>query len=100
MGNYEIMYIVNPNAEEKLHDILTKYEDIINTDGEVESTSLWGKKHLAYEIRGCEEGYYILVMFKATSKCVREVDRVMKLSEDILRHMIIRKSDMKELGRE
>ena len=59
----------------------------------VEKTDRWGKKHLAYLIQDLSEGYYVLVDFKAEPAAVKELDRVMKITDDVLRHMIIKKED-------
>ena len=59
----------------------------------VEKTDRWGKKRLAYEIDDIAEGLYVLVTFSAEPKTVKELDRVMKITDEILRHMIIRKGE-------
>lgn len=95
MKSYEIMYIVKPMEDDAFETIVSKFNALItNNGGIVEKTSRWGKKRLAYEIQNLKEGLYVLVTFLAESKCVYELDRVMKISTDeILRHMIIRKGE-------
>ena len=95
MKSYEIMYIVKPYEDEKFEAVVEKFNTLItNNGGVIEKTDRWGKKRLAYEIQNLKEGLYVLVTFLAESKCVHELDRVMKISSDeILRHMIIRKGE-------
>ena len=95
MKSYEIMYIVKPYEDEKFEAVVERFNTLItNNGGIIEKVDRWGKKRLAYEIQNLKEGLYVLVTFLAESKCVHELDRVMKISTDeILRHMIIRKGE-------
>jgi len=89
---YEIMYIVKPTDDETVQNITDKFNAIINSNGgNVEKTDIWGKKHLAYEIQDLTEGIYVLVTFEAVPACVKELDRVMRITDEIIRHMIISK---------
>lgn len=92
MKNYEIMYICKTVYEEAIQNVTDKFNAIIKANGgNVEKTDIWGKKRLAYEIQDKTDGIYVLVTFAATPVCVKELDRVMRLDENILRHMIISK---------
>jgi len=91
---YEVMYIVKPVEEEAFEALVAKFDNLITANGgTVEKTDRWGKKRLAYEIKDFIDGIYVLVTFNAEAKAVKELDRVMKITDDILRHMIIRKSE-------
>jgi small subunit ribosomal protein S6 len=89
------MYILKPDFdEEKITEIMGKYANIIqNNHGEIVSEDKWGKRRLAYEIQDCREGFYILVNFKSEANVPTELDRVMKISDEILRFMIISKDE-------
>jgi small subunit ribosomal protein S6 len=89
------MYILKPDLdEEKLTEVTTKYADLIkNNKGEVVSEDKWGKRRLAYEIQDYREGFYILVNFKGEANVPTELDRVMKISDEILRFMIINRDE-------
>lgn len=90
--SYEVMYIVKPIANEAFEAVVAKINKVISdNEGTVEKTDIWGKKRLAYTISDCEEGLYVLVSFNAEPKCIRELDRICRIEEDILRHMIIGK---------
>ena len=91
---YEVMYIVNPTADELLEEVNNKFKTLIeNNGGSVNKIDIWGRKRLAYEMSGFNEGLYVLIDFNAESIFVKELDRVLKITESILRYMIIRKGE-------
>jgi len=91
---YEVMYIVKPIEETAFEAIVKKFDDLLAANGAtVEKTDRWGKKRLAYEIKDFVDGIYVLVTFQADGKTVKELDRVMKITDEILRHMIIKKGE-------
>jgi small subunit ribosomal protein S6 len=87
------MYIIKPDLdEEKLQAVIDKFSNIITADGgEIITADKWGKRRLAYEIKDYREGIYILINFKGEVGTAQEIDRVMKINDDILRFMIILK---------
>ena len=92
MNNYEVMYIVKPVEEEAFTALVAKFDDLIVANGgTIAKTDKWGKKHLAYEIQNFNDGLYVLTTFQADAKAVKELDRVMKITDNTLRHMIIKK---------
>ena len=95
MRNYELMFILKPDMEEEvIQQAIDKYAAIITDgQGEVVSIDKWGKRRLAYEIKDLHDGYYVLVTFKSEPAVVVELDRVMKISDDMLRFMIINKDE-------
>ncbi|MDR1192565.1 MAG: 30S ribosomal protein S6 [Peptococcaceae bacterium] len=95
MRNYELIFILKPDMEEEaMQAAIDRYSAIV-TDGQGELVSVdkWGKRRLAYEIKDLAEGYYVLVTFKSEPAVVKELDRVMKISDDMLRFMIVNKDD-------
>lgn len=89
---FEIMYIVKPIEEDAFKAVVAKFDKLITTNGgNVEKTDCWGKKRLAYEIQNLNEGLYVLVTFRADATTVKELDRVMRITDEVLRHMIISK---------
>ena len=94
MNNYEVMYIVKPIEEDAYNAIVTKFDGILTNNGAtIEKTDKWGKKRLAYPIQDFNDGLYVLTTFSAEPAAVKELDRVMKITDEILRHMIIRKGE-------
>jgi small subunit ribosomal protein S6 len=90
MKAYELVYIIKPGEEEVINATVTKFENLIkNNGGVIEKLDRWGKKRLAYEIKDLTEGYYVLVHFNAEPKTVREVERVMKITDEVIRHLLI-----------
>lgn len=89
---FEIMYIVKPIEEDAFKAVVAKFDKLITANGgNVEKTDCWGKRRLAYEIQNMNEGLYVLVTFQADAAAVKELDRVMRITDEVLRHMIIRK---------
>lgn len=90
---YEALYIVDPEtSDEDITTITEKYKGVVEEQGgEVEAISRWDKRRLAYDVKGRGEGIYVLMNFKGESKVEAELDRVMRISEDVLRHLICRR---------
>ena len=92
LNAYEIMFITKPFEDDTAESVINKYEKLLaDNKVVVERTDRWGKRRLAYEIQDLNEGIYVLMTFNAVAETVKELDRVMKIDENILRHMIIRK---------
>ena len=90
MKNYELVYVVRPNAEDEVKEaVLNKIQEVISANGEVEKVDTWGNKKLAYPIAKFNEGHYVLVNFKAAVDVPKELDRNLKINENVIRHMIV-----------
>jgi small subunit ribosomal protein S6 len=90
---YEIIFIVKPLEEEAVNAVVEKFTKLIaNNGGTIDKEDRWGKKRLAYEIKDENEGYYVLFNVTCEPACVAECDRVMKITDELLKHMIV-KSD-------
>jgi small subunit ribosomal protein S6 len=77
--------------EEKSEEVTGKIKALIESNGgEVVKFDKWGKRRLAHEIKDLKEGYYIILQMNADASVVREVDRVMKITDEVLRHLIVR----------
>lgn len=95
MRLYEIMAIIDAKLEEEATDaVIAKYEDVIkNLGGEIVKTDKWGKRRLAYEINKHREGFYVLYNVKAEPKAVAEMERLMKIADNIIRYLVVRKDE-------
>ena len=92
MTNYEVMFIINPTLEEAARDSrIAKIQEVIAADGEVGSVDLWGMRKLAYPIEKKTEGFYVVIEFKASPELPKELDRRLKIADDVMRHIIINK---------
>lgn len=90
MRNYELVFVVKPNADEETREaILNKVKEVVSTDGEVTKVDVWGTRKLAYPIAKFNEGHYVLVNFKANVELPKEIDRNLKINENVIRHMIV-----------
>lgn len=90
MRKYEVMYIVRPDADEDaVKAAVEKFQNIIvNGGGEVTKSDVMGKRRLAYEINKLRDGYFVLVNFNAEPAVVAELERVMKISDEVIRYLI------------
>ena len=91
MRKYEVIFIVKPLEEEQTNAVIEKFTKlIVGNGGTIDKEDRWGKKRLAYEIKDNTEGYYCLLYVTAEPACLSECDRVMKITDEILKHMIVR----------
>lgn len=94
LNSYETIFIVDATLdEETVTGLKDKFTSLIEKNGELESVDEWGKRRLAYEINDRTEGYYYLVNFKADAEFPKELDRQYKITDGILRTIIIRKEE-------
>jgi small subunit ribosomal protein S6 len=95
MNKYEIMYIIRPNMEEEAQKALVeRFNNVLTEQGaEITNVKEWGKRRLAYEINDFRDGQYMLVNVSAQPDAVQEFDRLAKISEDIIRHIVIREEE-------
>ncbi|MDI3538417.1 MAG: small subunit ribosomal protein [Bacillota bacterium] len=102
MARYEVLYVLAPNLEEEAYAAYTeRFSNIIKDNGgQVEKVDTWGKRRLAYEIKKFREGYYTVIYFNAPAECVKELDRVLKITEPVLRHLIVRHEEKKSASAE
>ena len=93
MNKYEVLYIVNASLDDAAKEAtIEKYSVLVTANGgEVESVDKWGVKKFAYPIDYKNEGYYVLMNFTANPDLPAEMERQMKISDDIIRYMVIRK---------
>jgi small subunit ribosomal protein S6 len=94
MNKYEVMFIVKPAEEEAVEAVAAKFESLITSNGgTVDKIDRWGKRRLAYEIEDFNEGIYFVIDFTAAPSVVAELERVMKITDEILRHMVVKQED-------
>ncbi|MRS11853.1 MAG: 30S ribosomal protein S6 [Actinobacteria bacterium] len=96
MKAYELMLILRPNLEDEARDAaLEKTRGLITAEGgTVDTEDSWGKRRLAHEIDHTEEGDYHVVLFHASAATVAELDRVLHITDQVLRFMIVRRDDI------
>ena len=89
---YELMVILSPEIDERqVAPTLDRFLKVITNDGgSIDNVDIWGKRRLAYEIQKKTEGLYAVVAFTATSAATQELDRQLKLSEQVMRTKVLR----------
>jgi small subunit ribosomal protein S6 len=93
MSAYEVMYILRPDLEEEAVKANTdKFAEIVNANGGSDlKVDSWGKRRLAYEIKKFNEGFYVLMNFNGETRTVQELERLMKISDAIIKFLTIKK---------
>ncbi len=91
---YEMLYIMSPAlSDEDLAAAQERINALVASVGTVTDVEAWGRKRLAYEIEDHKEGVFTLIHFSATPEAPREVERVMSITEGVLRYLVIRKGE-------
>lgn len=95
MKAYELLFFVAPNTDEETRAGVMKRIDVAITaeGGVVDSVEDWGKRKLAFEIDDLTEGDYTLINFHADPTQIAELDRVLRITDAVVRHMIVRRDD-------
>jgi small subunit ribosomal protein S6 len=89
-ATYEVVYIMDPAiGEESINALIEKFKALVETQGTVTAVDDWGKRRLAYPINDLNDGHYVLMSFTAAPELPKELDRVMKITDGIMRSMII-----------
>ncbi|MGI6113019.1 MAG: 30S ribosomal protein S6 [Mahellales bacterium] len=95
MNKYETIFIINPELdEEATKAVVEKFQNLItDLGGQVDNTDEWGKRKLAYLVKDFKEGYYVLMNFTAAPTVPQELERVYKITDDIIRYLIVRQDN-------
>jgi small subunit ribosomal protein S6 len=95
LRDYEVLYIVRADLEDdKVQDVVKRVNTLIERSGGVaERTNLWGKRKLAYEVKHQKEGSYVLQDFRIDPGRIPELEAALKITEEVLRHLIVRKPE-------
>ena len=90
--SYETLYVINGNLfEEEIKEIVAKFSALVSDNGTLESVDEWGKRRLAYPINYIPEGYYVLVSYKSEPSFPREFERVLGITDGVIRSMTTKK---------
>ena len=92
MKKYDLVSILRPTAEDsvvnEIHENIT--EVITSNGGNVQEQGVWQKRKLAYQIETFNEGIYTITSFEGPAKLPNELDRVLKISDDVIRHKVLK----------
>ena len=95
MRKYETIFILHPSFdEEAVKANIEKFQGVIeNGGGKVENVDFWGKRKLAYEINKVNEGFYTLINFEANTELPKELDRVFRITDGVIRHIVVKQEN-------
>lgn len=89
-AKYEILYIIDPAVgEEGIQTLVEKFKALVEKEGTVTAVDQWGKRRLAYPINDLTEGFYVYMTAETAPSMPAELDRVFKITEGIMRSLII-----------
>ncbi len=92
ISKYESVIIFKPNlGEEAASALLEKFKTLVSENGTLETVDEWGRRRLAYPIEDENEGIYVQFLFSSDNTFPAELDRQLKLSDGVLRSLIVRK---------
>ena len=90
-GKYEVLYIIDPaQGEEGIAALVEKFKAMVEAEGTLSSIDEWGKRRLAYAVKKFTDGFYVLINFEAAPAEIKEIDRVLKINDEVLRHLIVK----------
>lgn len=91
MNKYESVVIINPTVEEEgVKALISKFSDLINTDGKVEKVDELGKRKLAYDVKKFDEGFYAVFYFEANPDLITELERNYRITDEIIKFMTVK----------
>ena len=95
MKAYELLFFVAPTIEDETRLAVMKRIEttIAEGEGKVDNVEDWGKRKIAYEVAGLTEGDYTLIDFHANPANIAELDRVLRITDAVVRHKIVRRAD-------
>jgi small subunit ribosomal protein S6 len=96
---YELVYILPPEStEQQVTEIHEQVEAVVSRmGGQIEKTDNWGRRKLAYEIGPNKEGVYVLEVINGSGELVKELDRRLKVVDQVIRHLIVRVDEEKKV---
>ncbi len=91
MNKYESVIIINPNVDEEgIKALISRFSDLINTDGKVEKVDELGKRKLAYDVKKFKEGFYAVFYFEANSDLISELERNYRITDEVIKFMTVK----------
>ena len=94
MNNYEVMFVIEAALDDaKKEEVIETVKGIIAAEGELGNVNVWGNRRLAYPINKKNDGYYVVAEFKSNPQMPKELDRRLRISDSIIRHIIINKDE-------
>ncbi len=94
MNKYESIIIIDQNVDEEgIKALISKFTDLINTEGKVSEVTEMGKRKLAYEIKKNKEAFYVLFNFEAKPELIAELERNYRITDEIIKFIVVKKDE-------
>lgn len=94
VNKYETIFIINNEiGEEGVKALVEKFKNLLESSAQLENIDEWGKRRLAYPINDLNDGYYVLANFSAESSFPRELERIYKITDGIIKYIVIKKDN-------
>ncbi len=94
MNKYESIIIIDQNVDEEgIKALISKFTDLINTEGKVLNVNEMGKRKLAYEIGKNKEGFYVVFDFEAKPELIAELERNYRITDNVIKFLVIKKDE-------
>ena len=96
---YELLYILPPDStEQQVAEIHEQIASVVSRlNGQIEKTDNWGRRRLAYEIGPHKEGVYVLELINGTGDLMKEIDRRLRVLDQVVRHIVVRVDEEKKV---
>ena len=93
-ANYEVVFIIDPaQGEEGVAALTEKFKTQVEQNSSAMEVAAWGKRKLAYAINYITEGYYVLISFTSAPEFPKELDRILRITDGVIRSMIVCKGE-------
>ncbi len=94
MNKYESIIIIGQDVEEEgINALISRFTDLINTEGKVSEVVQMGKRKLAYDIKKNKEGFYVLFNFEAKPELIAELERNYRITDEVIKFITVRKDE-------
>jgi len=88
---YETVFIISPTLDDEARaNLIEKFKNLISSNGQLLTVEEWGKRRLAYKIDKHAEGYYVLMQFTSKPEFPRELERVYRITDGVIRFLIVK----------
>jgi len=96
MKAYELLFFEAPTIDDETREaVMTRIQNVVaEAEGTIDNVDNWGKRKLAYEVNGLTDGDYTLIDFHAKPESIAELDRILRITDAVERHMIVRRPDV------
>jgi small subunit ribosomal protein S6 len=98
VASYELMYIVKPELDDEgVQREIDRVNQLVQSNGgQVKKVTPWGKRRLAYTVKDLHEGHYVVAEVELDGTRVAELERVLKISDTVFRHLLVRQEEGKK----